>query len=161
MAKRGPKPIPKPTLRLRRSWRGKDNVVELDAKAKMPKRLIEVQGHAKKCWEYIVPKLYKMGLATDLNRYSLAMLCWAWEDVVESRELLESTRNKKGRRALLIKTSAGGKGENPLVYSCNRAFAQFNKMATCFGLTPSDMAGVTKVEKPAKSASKARYFSGA
>jgi len=161
MGKRGPKPTPKPILRLRNSWRGKKRTFELGLDHKMPQRPEWLKGEAKKCWVRIVPILYRAGLATELNRETLALLCSAWADFVDADEQLNLVRNKDGRRALLVKTMGGTKVENPLLYVRKRAWDQVFKAAACFGLTPSDLAGVRAVEKPSKEETKAKYFKGA
>ena len=160
MGKRGPKPTPKAILRLRGSWRGKETSVDLDVDHKLPQRPKWLKGEAKDTWDRLVPELFKQGLATELNVETLALMCSSWADYVEAEMMLDSTRNENGTRALLINTSGGGVMENPLLYTRNRAFGQFCKMAACFGLTPADMAGVTKVPLPAKTDSKAKFFKG-
>lgn len=161
MTKRGPKPISKPVLRLRGSWRGKKTSIDLGGDHKRPRRPIWLKGEAKSTWDRLVPALYKAGLVTELNRETMALMCSAWADFVEAEKQLAAAKNKDGTRALLIKTKGGGVTENPLLYTRKRAWDQVFKAAACFGLTPADLAGVRAVERPAKKEGKARFFKGA
>ena len=158
MAKRGPKPVPTPILKLRGSWRGKIRGDDISVDQKRPARPQWLQGEAKKCWDRLVPILHKSGLATELNRETLALLCSAWGDFVEADEQLAKTVNKDGRRALLIKTGNETVMENPLLHVRKRAWEQLYKAAACFGLTPADLSGVRAVEKPSTDVQKAKYF---
>lgn len=160
MAKRGPKPTPTPILKLRGSWRGKVRGDDLSLDQKRPQRPQWLAGEAKKCWERLVPILHKSGLATELNRETLALLCSAWADFVAAEEQLAAARNKDGSRALLIKTGNNTVVENPLLHVRKRAWDQVYKAAACFGLTPADLSGVRAVEKPAQDADKAKFFKG-
>jgi len=109
-----------------------------------------------------MPSLFNAGLVTELNRETLALLCCSWADYVEAERMLEDTRKKgKGFRALLVKTAGGGVTENPLVYTRKRAFDQVFKAASCFGLTPADLAGVRAVKKPDADKGKKKFFKGA
>jgi len=108
-----------------------------------------------------VPDLFKAGLATELNRQTLALMCTAWADFVEAEMQLAKAKNRDGSRAILIKTAGGGVTENPLLYTRKRAYDQFFKAAACFGLTPADLAGVRAVERPAKEPGKEKFFKGA
>jgi P27 family predicted phage terminase small subunit len=161
MAKRGPKPVPTPILKLRGSrWADRRGPApELDHKR--PERPQWLRGEAKKCWERLVPILHKSGLATELNRETLALLCSAWADYVEADRQLGETLNKDGSRALIIKTGNGAIQENPLLYVRKRAWEQVFKGAACFGLTPADLSSVRAVEKPSADGVKAKFFKGA
>jgi len=160
MGRRGPKPTPTPILKLRGSWRGKVRGDDLNLDQKRPARPVWLTGEAKKCWERIVPILHKSGLATELNRETLALLCSAWGDYVEADQQLAAARNKDGSRALLIKTGKGAVMENPLLYVRKRAWEQVMKAAACFGLTPADLSSVRAVEKPAEDDAKSKFFQG-
>lgn len=161
MGKRGPKPTATSILKLRGSWRGKVRGDDLSLDQKRPQRPAWLQGEAKKCWDRLVPILHKSGLATELNRETLALMCSAWADYVEADRQLAAERNKDGSRALLIKTDKGAVMENPLLYVRKRAFDQVMKVASCYGLTPADLSSVRAVEKPSEDGAKAKFFRGA
>jgi P27 family predicted phage terminase small subunit len=160
MGRRGPKPTPTPILKLRGSWRGNVRGDDLSLDQKRPQRPVWLVGEAKKCWERLVPILHKAGLATELNRETLALLCSAWADYVEADRQLAAARNEDGGRALLIKTDKGGVMENPLLYVRKRAFEQVMKVAACYGLTPADLSSVRAVEKPPEAGTKSKFFHG-
>lgn len=161
MAKRGPKPQAASVLRLRGSWRAGKRGVVANLDHKRPQRPQWLVGEGKKCWERLVPILHKAGLATELHRETLALLCTAWADFVEAESQLQAARGRDGRLALLIKTNGGGVMENPLLYTRKRAWDQLFKAAACFGLTPADIAGVRAASEPPEDEDKAQFFRGA
>jgi len=158
MGRRGPKPKPGHILRLRGSWRGKKRNIPENIDHKRPQRPIWLKNEAKKCWDRIVPILHAAGLATELNRETLALLCSAWADYVEADEQLTAALNKDGKRALLIKTANGAIMENPLLYTRKRAWDQVFKAASSFGMTPADLGSVRAVNKPSKDDVKTKFF---
>lgn len=161
MGKRGPKATPNAILKLRKSWRANRRGADIKLSHEKPQRPQWLQGEAKKLWDRLIPDLHKAGLATELYRESLVLLCTAWADFVEAEQQLAKIKTKDGSRALLIKTAAGTAVENPLLYIRKRAWDQIYKAAACFGLTPADLSGVRAVEKPAEKEEKLKYFKGA
>lgn len=133
---------------------------DLSLDQKRPQRPQWLNGEAKKCWERLVPILHKAGLATELNRETLALLCSAWADFVDAEAQLTAAKNKDGSRALLIQTASGSVMENPLLHVRKRAWDQVMKAAACFGLTPADLSSVRAVEKPAEEGAKSKFFKG-
>lgn len=152
MAKRGPKPVPTPILKLRGSWRGKVRGDELGVDQKRPARPQWLKGEAKKCWERLVPILHKAGLATELNRETLACLCDSWARYVEACAQCEG-------ESMVTEAATGTPMQNPWMTVRNQMWEQVYKGAACFGLTPADISSVRAVEKPDVEKGKSKYFS--
>jgi P27 family predicted phage terminase small subunit len=148
-------------LRLRGSWRGKVRGDDINIDHKAPARPKWLIGEGKKCWDRIVPILHKSGLATELNRETLALLCAAWADFVDADQQLCDSADKNGKRALTIETSNGTPIQNPLLSIRRAAWEQVYKAAACFGLTPADLSRVRAVEKPEHDNAKSRFFESA
>ena len=146
MGHRGPKPHPVNLLKLHKSSRAGKRGVILKLDQNRPQRPQWLKGEAKKCWDRIVPELYKCGPSIRLSCEMLTLMCCAWQDYVESREGLENTRSKKtdSKRAMIIETSIGNAMENPLFFTMKRAYDQMFKAAEYFRLTPEDLAGAKK-----------------
>lgn len=158
MSNRGPKPTAHNVLKLRQSRRANRRGVVIKLDQNKPQRPLWLKGEAKKYWERIVPILYKSGLATQLNRETLTLLCCAWEDFVEAREMLSRDRNENGDRKLKIETEKGFEMRNPLLSICAKAYDQLFKAAACFGMTPADLAGVKPTDIPEENSIKSKFF---
>lgn len=159
MGRRGPKPKPVQILRLRGSWRGKKRGVGKSSDHKRPARPQWLKSDAKKLWDEYAPKLYKNGLLTTLNRHSFALLvCQPYGDFCEADRQFQDSVNKKGEKALMIKTSKGGIVTNPLIYIRQGFWSQFCKGCSLFGLTPADISNVRAVEKPSEDDEKTKFF---
>ncbi len=78
MGKRGPKPTPTKTLKLRGSWRANDRKAEPQPDATRPKCPPWLNQEAKATWKQIVPQLADMGVLTKIDGNALARYCDAW-----------------------------------------------------------------------------------
>lgn len=86
-------------------------------------------------FEVIVERLYKMGLATELDGYMIAMLAQAAADYEFHRE------RSRGSDALAV----SDKGVEYLSAAHNAmaaAWKRFEKLASKFGMTPVDRTGL-------------------
>jgi len=135
MGKRGPKPTPTATLKLRGSWRGDINKNEPSPDKGMPDCPPEVQGVAKECWEQIAPMLNDMGVLTKADGMALSLLCETFAHWRRAQDLLT-----KHGDVYPIKDEAGKVKylqQTPYV-SITRNFGKALKEMLCeFGLTPS------------------------
>jgi P27 family predicted phage terminase small subunit len=120
-------------LKLRGSWRGKTGGVEVTIPRKRPSRPARLTGEAKNLWNRLSPKLCDLGLLTELDRETFALLCEAWQDYVELRDQIKEP---------LIKTMSGNTIQNPLIGMMNKTHKRFVDMSARFALTPRDRAAL-------------------
>ena len=87
-----------------------------------PEPTRQLEGEGLWCWERNIPKLVKLGLATDLDSEQLTAMCeWMYEYFCWKRK----TRDPNGR-----------------IRNMNTAWANFSKISARFGMTPADRAGM-------------------
>jgi P27 family predicted phage terminase small subunit len=166
LAKRGPKPTPAKLLKLHNSWRAKkrpsgDN---LDQKCPAcPKRLIlkektaegeAIRVIARTTWKRLAPLLHRAGLLVDQYREPFELLCDSYARYVYACRMC----NTEG---MVEMTPNGFYQQNAWLTIRNKMWDQVCKGSACFGMTPSDIAGVTAREKPNQDKGKERFFKGA
>jgi len=160
MGKRGPKPTPTATLKLRGSWRGELNKSEPEPEKGIPECPPEVKGVAKECWEQVAPMLDNMGVLTVADNMALSLLCETYAHWRRSQDLLNKygdvypIRDDHGNVKYLQQT--------PYVAIARNFGKALKDMLTEFGLTPSSRSRiVTTGDSQAKSAdARMAYLSG-
>lgn len=158
MGSRGPKPTPTPVLKLRQSWRGKTRSTEPSFDQRRPQKPMWLIGEGKKLWEKLVPILHRAGLASQVNRETLAMLCDSWARYREACEKLD----KEGAVLVSVNQKGGDyEYQSPWMSIRNTMFDQVKKMAACYGMTPADIANVRATEKPSGDSKKSKFFGSA
>lgn len=80
-------------------------------------------------WQEVVPDLIATGVAKGCDTHALAVMCTAWSTWRSLQELQPLNRAK-------------------MVYPASRALADWVKIASRFGLTPSDRSRITTDEAP-------------
>jgi len=96
----------------------------------------ELSEPAKKHWATIRPQLVESGVATNLDRGSLILLCETWAT------FLEAVKNVRSKGILVI----GRHGEpvrNPYLRVVNESTHALTRLFAEFGMTPSSRTRVT------------------
>jgi len=152
LGRRGPKPTPKPILKLRGAWREKAGPPEPELPPALPEVPPHLTAEAKLEWERIVPQLAAAGLLTRVDRAALAGYCMTWARWVKAEKILaESGEVLKGEKGLY---------QNPYLAVANRALDQMARFLAEFGMSPASRARVSSAKEPerGKDAGKARFF---
>jgi P27 family predicted phage terminase small subunit len=132
-----------------------ENEPEPQGKTTPPKWL---NRHAKNEWKRIVPELEALGLATKVDRASLAAYCQVygrWVEVENKINELTSKATESGgdaSNAYLLKTQAGNVIISPLLSVANRCLEQMHTFANEFGLSPVSRSRITATAKPKEEA---------
>jgi P27 family predicted phage terminase small subunit len=106
----------------------------------------------RKLWRQLYPRLFRLGLATELDAESLAIACQAYAEFEIATKLLQ----KDGR--LLTAPTSGYQMPHPAVALQRSAWATWLKYASAFGLTPATRGRITVPEPPGKKSGPARRF---
>jgi phage terminase small subunit len=96
-----------------------------------PAKPADLDGDAAVLWDTIVPMLATV--ARERDAPMLAELCWQW---AELRRI----------KAVIAKKKPGAKGYNQLLVAAGICTDKFEKIASRFGLTPSDRAKLGVVQ---------------
>lgn len=142
MGARGPAPTPKKILKMRGSWRA-EIAGDPKLKTEAPKPPTWLSKEARAEWNRVVPALASAGLLCKIDRAALAIMCKSWADYIDA-----SKRIKKEGDTYLM--PHGQLCVNPLVGIRKQAFADWVKLASMFGLTPSSRARINVVGEPEK-----------
>lgn len=109
-----------------------------------------LHGYAREKWDYLAPRLYRLGLLTEFDGDALAAYCKAYHRWRKAEESVDEFEKADPRfHGLVIRTvNKGEKGggntiQNPLVGIANTAMREMNKIAIEFGLTPSARARIS------------------
>jgi P27 family predicted phage terminase small subunit len=78
----------------------------------------------------LAPKLYELGLLTELDRAALEMLCWSWSILVKASERLAAEGLTQVDRNGVVRVS-------PWVKIEAEAQKQLRALCAEFGMTPS------------------------
>ena len=134
--KQGRKPLPT-QLKVLRGNPGKRRLNDAEPKvvARIPSPPRELPQEAKREWWRIGRQLLAAGLVTDLDRMALAALVQSYSRWIEAQTMLAQT-------GLLIKGKDGSPRLNPLLRVSAQAQAEYTKMLSEFGLTPSSRSRV-------------------
>jgi len=90
---------------------------------------------ARRCWDYLAPKLFDLGLLTRLDRETLAAYCESYALWVEAKEKVNTS-------GLVLKTMNGNLIQNPYLSIANKARDSMVKIGAEFGLSPSSRVGL-------------------
>lgn len=115
------------------------------ATARVP-RWAELEGEAEKCYRRLAPMLASMRVLTEADVTALVQLCRRYAEYMELREQVDDegvTYVIEGRNGRQRKT-------NPAVMVRDRAWADFQKGLTEFGLTPVSRSKITAAPEPEK-----------
>jgi len=95
-------------------------------------------------WQRIVPRLARLGVATECDVEALELLCSSWSDWREAREVLEreglscEVETRGGRRVVA----------RPEVAIAAAAAQRVTRLLSDFGLTPASRSRVTALGPP-------------
>ncbi len=141
MGKRGPKPTPKATLKLRGSWLA-DRMDECpEPPVDRPDRPDWVADAARECWEYIVPYLEAMRVLSKADRNALARYCEYYALWLLARErvrvhgMTDPVYDKEGNPI--------GEQESAAFKAMLKLNDMLCRLEACFGLTPSARSRLT------------------
>ena len=90
----------------------------------------------KKEWKRVAPKLYELGLLSELDLSALLLYCSAFARVKLAEEQL-------AKGGYVIVTQSGYKQQSPWVGIMNRATKALNDAALEFGMSPASRSRVT------------------
>ena len=110
-----------------------------------------VQGVAREQWFSIVPMLNGMGLSSPSFTPALAMLVNSLGRYIEYEAKVSET-------GPVVETDKGNLLVNPWWAARNKAWEQALKALREFGLTPSSLTGVRKVDAGGSHSDKSRFF---
>ena len=87
------------------------------------------------CWAWAEPRLRAVGLLTELDYHALTLLCEAWQDYRDCRQIVDfagPTYSTKGPTGIEMVR------KRPELEQANVALGQFRALANDLGLTPAD-----------------------
>lgn len=99
-------------------------------------------------WHRMGPKLYRLGLLTEIDRAAFTGYCQAWADLVEATEKCQTIGKviKTGEKVIerrnpdgttTIERSGGNFVDNPYYSIMKRSLELVHKFLTGFGMDPS------------------------
>lgn len=152
MGKRGPKPTPTATLKVRNSRLVSQRGAEPSPPVELPPAPKWLQGAALARWAELGSMLVAQGLLTRLDALALALLVDALGEYLDAREIVAQT-------GLTTETDNLNVIQHPAVGIMHRAWENVLKILREFGLTPSARSGVAvaPADKDGKDA-KRRFF---
>ena len=153
MGKRGTKPTPTETLKVRGSWRAKVRIDEPQPVPGAPDCPEWITGEAKAEWERQIVDLDARRLLAKSYRAALAMFCQAWGQYVDAVKYIQ----ERGDAGLITITDKGNEIQNPMVGIQNKAFERANKLGQQFGFSPSAQVGI-KTDGTKEKDDKKRFF---
>lgn len=138
MGKRGTKPTPTETLKIRGSWRVKKRENEPAPVSGRPDCPDWLLGEARAEWDRQVEDLDARRLIAKTYRAALAMFCEAWGEYVDAVKWIQ----ERGAAGLVSITDKGNEVQHPMVGVKNKAFERANKLGQQFGFSPSSQVGL-------------------
>jgi P27 family predicted phage terminase small subunit len=167
MGKRGPKPTPKPTLKIRGSWRAKQKPGAKNSRGGeleyvRPACPQWLTGDARKEWKRIIPILEKMGTIIEADRTYIALYCKAYAEYREAESLVKSPliitkKKKKKLKDGTVIESGGNIIQHPALSIRNAAWERLRKITNDLGLSPPGRAGLT-IKPKSTDNKKSRFF---
>lgn len=154
MAKRGPKPLATPILKLRGSWRAKlrpDYEIEGTIKGDKPKMPRWLSPAAKSVWRKLVPKLNELGILSPVDQYILSLLCF---DLAEYRQTCQTIEALKSP---YISQPSGRVCRHPAYQLRDAAAERIRKLSAELGLSPAARTSLNILLKE-KESDKAKFF---
>ena len=140
-----PGPPPKPTkLKLLKGEKNKDRINQNEPQPEV--KVLPCPSHlkeeAKRYWNQEAPRLYQLGLLTEVDGGAFELLCVAWAEWQEYTELVE-------KNGIAIRTPNGSLQLSPAAVLKDRAYERYRRMCLEFGMTPSSRSRIS-VSKPHK-----------
>lgn len=151
MGRRGPRPTPTTTLRLRGSWRADARKSEPKPKLGAPPMPSWLSLEAKAEWKRVVPELKRLGLLTQLDRAALSLYCVAYGRWATAEKELAVL-------GMVVRTRDGNLIQNPYLCIANRAAKQMSEMLAEFGMSPSSRTRVTATKPTEADSAKLRLI---
>jgi P27 family predicted phage terminase small subunit len=159
MGKRGPKPTPTQTLKLRGSWLVNNRKGEPQPEKSRPNYPDWISDNAKEAWEQLIPQLEQMGVLTHIDGMSLTVLCQTWSVWRKAVEFI----NKHGE-VYPIKDGEGNVKcfmPFPQVALMHTTAITLDKYFSAFGLDPASRSRITiNGKKEENDKGKDRFFAG-
>jgi P27 family predicted phage terminase small subunit len=151
---RGRKPINKQTLELRGSWRAGTKKLSESAPEKAGRNAPTcpryLTGEAKTIWNYLAPKMKKLGILDKTHRVTLEIYCVTYQ---------RWRTAEKQAKSIMKKSKKGTFYQNPYLSVAERAIQTLVKVGNELGLTPKAMHGLKlQTAKPKKTDSKNSIF---
>lgn len=91
-------------------------------------QFVELPDEALRAWEFLVPRLIHVGLATELDSLELTAMCHWWGEYRKWCEMKDTEDVKVNEYRRMVGMAA--------------AYKQFRTIAAKFGLTPTDRVGL-------------------
>jgi P27 family predicted phage terminase small subunit len=154
MGKRGPKPTPTPTLRLRGSWRENLRTGEPVTTPELPACPSWASSKARTYWAEIGDLLTGLGIMSRPHTVGLTLLVDALADWIRFTKEAENAPS-------LVEGSTGNQVANPIFALKRHAWEQVLKGVREFGMTPSAISGVKSTKPDEKPAGLAGFKLGA
>lgn len=134
MGKRGPKPTPTKTLKLRGSWRAETRKGEPQPELGLPIMPRTLRAEAKLVWKRIVPKLAAMGVLAAIDGEALARYCTMAVRYWKAERFLELNGDTYAAR--------DGEKKRPQVGIATDLNAALARIEASFGLSPSSRTSI-------------------
>ena len=135
MAKVGRKPKPAAVKELAGNPGKRAIPEEIKPRAVKPRVPSHLSDEARKVWGYLAPRLFELGLLTELDREALGMYCESCARWVEAKAQIKKS-------GLVLKTINGNLVQNPYLSIANKAQEQMIKLGAEFGLSPVARVGL-------------------
>lgn len=146
--------MPKPVaLRVLKGNPGKKRIPEVPKPAVIsPERPANLSASARKVWDDLEPKLFKLGLLTEVDGYAFAELC-------ELEGLVIDLRRRLVRRPLVRKTRNGYDQTDEILALKTRLQRNRERLWARFGLSPADRTDL-EIKAPADASDESDLYSG-
>lgn len=141
MGKRGPKPTPTATLKLRGSWLAGLRAGEVEAPKGEPVPPDWFTDAQRQSWAWLSEQLSAMGLLRLADRDAMVLYCEAWCQYVDA---VTAIRDK----GMIVEGCHGNPVLNPAIRVRKEAWAQVNRAISHFGLSPAARVGLRVEQQP-------------
>ena len=121
-------------------------VDEFRPEVEIPQMPVVLWPDAKREWKRITVELRRYGLISKLDRGSLAMLCqnWAQWQWAEAKIAKGNEGDAKGEAGMIEVAQSGYRMQSVYLQISTKAQERYEKLKSCFGLSPSDRTRVTQ-----------------
>ena len=144
-AKQGRPRKPKVLKELQGTYRpGREVEKKKSLKGPKPRKPKGLSRQASSVWDQLCPKLYELGLVTEVDVLTFASYCQAAGDYLQTTRTL----NKLGCDNWYFETATGYRQQIPEVGVRDKAFQQMIKLAPRFGLDPVSREGLISTDAP-------------
>ena len=141
MGRRGPKPTPTATLKIRGSRLAAGRADNARVKVALPSMPRWLGVHARREWRRVARPLRDAGILTELDRTMLALYCCAVDDFLTCREII-------ARDGSILTSAKGGRYQHPAVGMMTNAWSRVLKSGAEFGLSPVSRPSIYAVTTP-------------